>query len=533
MTPTWTLGNSKALAILRISSRRQKDGVSHDVQEAEVRAYAAERELVLEQVLPIIESAKDSENRTKYHDAIAWALKHKIRHLIWYMADREVRNFTDLESMEKLIRSDRLVVHYVAERQVLHAKSPANDFGFREIQAWRDKQLSRTISAKVADAMRTKAAAGWWPGNHPPAGYMHERTVDEGGRHRKRGTVIVANPAEVPWVLREFTLRAEGYSIAQIHETILGEGLLPPRRRSGYSRYGVEQRLKNPFYAGTIVWQGEEYPGKHRLIIPAPILARVQASFEAPGKRQRRPLTPDHGVFAGGWLRCAECGCGLVYDPKKKKYRNGTSAVFHLYRCSNGKRAHTSLKGRWIREDVIWEQLGQVLDSITLEPELAATIAAKLNESADRLATDGLKRIEKLKADVNALEDRENRAYTFLESGVLDQEGFQRQVARIREERRKLTLELKAQENLKPKASLETAQSTVELCKSAKSLWKGRSPWERRQFIERLVSNPRARGTTIEFDWRPPYAMLAKMAAVREWRPQDAEYLTRILLGVA
>jgi len=110
------------------------------------------------------------------------------------MTDREVRNFTDLEKMEKLILSDRIVVHYVRDRRQLPKYNALSDFSTREIEAWRDKQLSRTINVKVNDAMRDKTERGWFPSNHLPLGYALKKLLDEDGKEHKRGAIVVADP---------------------------------------------------------------------------------------------------------------------------------------------------------------------------------------------------------------------------------------------------------------------------------------------------------------------------------------------------
>jgi hypothetical protein len=525
----WLGRSNKAIAILRVSSHRQKDGVSHEAQESEIRAYAEEHELALAQVVPIIESAKDSENRDKYHAAIEWALKSKIRHVVWYMADREVRNFTDLERMEKHIRRDDLVVHYVRERRVLHSKSPAADFSMREIEAWRDKQLSRAISTKVTDATRIKAESGWYPGNWPPAGYRNEFVRGEDGRARKRGTIIVIDPARVPQVRREFELRAEGWSIEEIRKRILEEKLAPP---GAYHRSDIEQRLKNPFYGGRFTWQGKEYQGKHELFIPPAILAAVNGSFGNKQRGKRRPPDPSRGMFAGGWLHCHECGCQIVYERKVKRYRSGAEGIFDLYRCTNGKRLHASLKGLYVREEVIWEQFGNALDEITLTPALAAEIAQELNRRASSLAAVVRSRVEKLRAERKSLEEHEDRAYSDYVKGLLDDEMYRRQVHRIREKRTELTRAIE-ETQLITGSPKETAESVFELCKEAKSLWIQRSPWERKEFLEKVLSNPRLDGPTLRYDWKGPFKALAKMTQGKEWRPHLDDFLTLCLMPAA
>ena len=67
---------------------------------------------------------------------------------------------------------------------------------------------------------------------------------------------------------------------------------------------------------------------------------------------------------------------------------------------------------------------------------------------------------------------------------------------------------------------LVTAERVLELAKNAKSLWEARSPSERRDFLERLVCNPRLEGRTVRYDVRKPFDVILKMAGSEGWRPQ-------------
>lgn len=69
-------------------------------------------------------------------------------------------------------------------------------------------------------------------------------------------------------------------------------------------------------------------------------------------------------------------------------------------------------------------------------------------------------------------------------------------------------------------AYLDTARDVLELAKQAKSLLETRSREEKRDFLARLVCNPRLDGRTVRFDLKKPFAVLAKMRAANDWRPQ-------------
>ncbi|MBK7844488.1 MAG: recombinase family protein [Bdellovibrionales bacterium] len=410
----WIGNSNKAIAILRVSTKKQVEGLSHTIQAERVAEWIKEKGLDLIEVFKIYESAKDSDSRKKYHHAISWALKNGARHILFYMGDREARNLTDNEYNEKLVLQDRIVLHYVQERKILHKDSPESDFTARDYQAVGSKDFSRRLRVKVVDAMRRKAEEGWFPNNHAPLGYIHSFPIDENGRAKKRGSTIVKNPNKnaVKQVQREFELCAQGYSVASIRELIIEAGFVPPSKVKTYSKHGIEARLKNKFYRGSFDWQGIEYKGKHELIIPKPILDAVDERFGH--KRVHRRASVEKGIFSGGWIRCGhpECGLQIVCEHTKKKIKEtGEKKEFKYYRCSNSRGVHESLKGMYTTEEDLMKAFEPALDRISITAQRAQEIADALNET-DRIAK------EAIAAEMNgyrkALEDLHKRRLSYL-----------------------------------------------------------------------------------------------------------------------
>ena len=121
--PRWLGNTSRALGIVRVSSKKQGDNNSPGVQRDGIRAYAVANDLDLVEVVQIEESAKSSEARVKFHAALEKAKRNKARHLVFWVWDRSTRNFTDYELLEDLIRRDEMVLHVAHEHWQLHAGS--------------------------------------------------------------------------------------------------------------------------------------------------------------------------------------------------------------------------------------------------------------------------------------------------------------------------------------------------------------------------------------------------------------------------
>lgn len=258
----WLGKNPKAIAPLRVSSYNQRENTSHTTQENEIRRYCEEAGLELVKVFPLVESARRSELRKKYVEALNWGVNNRIRHIVFYKFDREARNLTDNERNENLVRDDKIVLHYVSDRKVYHKHSPDTDFFMRDINAVTNKHYSRELSTKVKAATHTKAESGWYPGTHTPLGYLHQKLKDDQGREFRRGSIIVPDPNEKVrrQILREFELRGvHKLSLGEIRKQIIAEKLIPLDRRASYAISSIDRRLKSRFYIGFFEWQGKEY----------------------------------------------------------------------------------------------------------------------------------------------------------------------------------------------------------------------------------------------------------------------------------
>lgn len=516
------INKTKAVAFLRVSSGRQKDNTSHDTQEQEILKYAQENALDIVQIFRLTESAKDSAKRTQYQDGLKWGRRNKIRHVLFYIFDRETRNLTDNETNETLVRSGDMVLHYVKERRIYHSGSSDSDFFLRDIQAVTNKQFIRAHRTKVIDAMRTKAEAGHYPGNQPPLGYVNAKLENQ-----RKGTVIKPDPdvQKVRQVQREFELRAQGFSCDQIRDRVIQEKFISPLKIPNYSRSGIEKRLRNSFYYGKFIWQGKEYDGKHDLIISPSILALVSKSFRQ-GNYQRKQ-TGEHGALAGGFLKCgdAKCGCNIVYDPKTKVIvKTAQSKTFHYYRCTNGRKAHTKIQ--YAKETDLWVELERVFDDIAIDGVLAAEIARGLNDSFAEVRRERKAEINRFHVSLAELEAREDKAYADKNAGLLDDGMYLRQIAKIREERKRYTDLLERSSDELDAQLLETAQSTLELAKEAKSLWLLQSAVERVDFLKLILSNQFVDGVSIRYELKKPFQILKKMKDSGSWWPHGHEFIT-------
>ena len=529
--PAWwdAGGNDRAMLICRVSHKKQKDGVSLPMQERHARAYVQRVGLQVVCAKPFTETAKKSVLRVQFHAAIEEARRLKVKHLIFYVWDRIARNFTDAEILEELIRDGEITLHVAEGGAVLHSGSDDSEFFLFDITIAQAKQDNRNRRSKTIDGMVERCQGGWYP-SRPPAFYFQTPTLDRNGRPRRRGSVV-EGPSEEGrrLVRREMELHLEGFSLDRIREKCLEEALVPAKLVATYHRSTIEKHLKQDFYAGIpnphdgfrsqFTWRGTTYQGKHEPIFTSDEWERLKASF---GQKSVYKKLKHHGLFAQGplSLRCADpaCGCKITYAPKTKT--NGVTYAY--YRCADGKRTHRE-RGQAqlnVREEDILDQLGSALDAISLTTEIAEAIAKELTATHRQAVESKSKSANVYRSEIAELEEREDRLFTRFDAGEIDRETYDRQLARIRAEKKERFEKLRDADAQSDNAYLVTAERVLELAMAAKSMWDQRNATEKRELLERLVCNPRLDGRNVRFDWKKPFAALAQMKAANEWRPQ-------------
>ena len=517
--------NKKAIAILRVSSMKQEDGFSHAVQQKYAQDYCDRdcnnQKLELVQVFTITESAKDSSARKKYSEAINYAVKNKIGNVIFYMQDRETRNLTDLEENEKRVMNGDFIIHFSHDRKCLHKDSPESEYLTRAFSGIMARNYVRILASRISDGMKQKAEQGWWPSNHPPLGYVTKREIDPAtGQFKKRGTTIALDPNSNnrAIVLKEFELRAKGYSLEAIRKEIKESGLLTAKQALKYNIATIDGRLKNPFYKGQFFWQGELYKGKHDLFVPMALIIEVE---KMSGKKASAIVREEseHTLLMGGWLKCS-CGCNIVYDPKTKKIlKTGETKTYHYAHCTDGKEVHKTQKGLITTTDKIWRQLGSVIDKISISEEFANDISEALNKL--NLKTKKVIHIQQaeLSDKCKELETQEDQLTDLLLNQTIDKQAYDRQLVRIRGNRESLLQQLEQLRLSLQDTFMESVKSILELATSAKSLWNTRSAQDRKEFLNSILSNPILDGVTVRYELKKPFAVLVKMSEKEDWCP--------------
>lgn len=166
------------------------------------------------------------------------------------------------------------------------------------------------LSENVKRGNRAKVARGWRP-NAAPTGYLNDPA----------SRTIIRDPDRFGLVRKLFELALTGsYSLRELMEQSRAWGLRTRQHKRIGGSYlttsGIHRLLRNPFYAGLLVWAGETRNGAHEAMITLDEFDRVGQLLARPGKpapiRRSFPFT--------GLIRCGECGFMVTAEDKVNRY---------------------------------------------------------------------------------------------------------------------------------------------------------------------------------------------------------------------
>ena len=493
------------IAISRVSgSEQEKSGYSLDAQARHARDYTKEIGLEVYKEYIFQESASKYNEQKKFTEILneiklITDLKNTKRvkvHLVVEKPDRLGRMHSRSEAIINLVKEKRVVLHYYREQKILDENVSPQEIFTEDIMTSLGKYAALNIGREAKKGMLQKAYEGWLP-HKPPTGYKNNP-------NKKHPHSIIVNEIERNFILRIFELRGlYNLSYQGIVNKVKEEELVPLSRKKKFRKSNVEKWLKNPFYKGLFLWQGELHKGKHELIIPSSLHRKVEASFNTPSTS----INKKHNGAFSDMLICGECGCKISYHPKRK-----ANKVYPLYVCANGKKKHSSLRGMYKSEEALFENFEKdILDQINISNEVAEKIASELNANHKklqaRLKRDRAEFISRMKLLTEAEEDY----YEDFKGGRVSEELFDKKRSDLKWERKKLEASVLEIHDSVTKEYMQSAESVLELAKNAKLLWLSRSKDERTEFMKKVLWNSSVSKVSIDFQTKKPFQTLIKM----------------------
>lgn len=240
------------------------------------------------------------------------------------------------------------------------------------------RKITRATSAYELDkdsqrtklGLRRKAEEGYFPGK-APIGYLNKRDSQDRG-------YIVVDEILSPYVQRIFDYYSRlRCSLDALGDIMFAEGF-KDKYGKPYRARKFEEILKNPFYIGKFLWNGELYDGKHKAIISKKLFYKVQEMF---GKTNKPNVNGKKYTYSR-FINCAKCGCVLTAETKCGGHNSGEYTYYH---CTNRKKEHPNLKGLSVAESSLDSAFYDVLCNISIPDNVIKLLKNKVVSELDKL----------------------------------------------------------------------------------------------------------------------------------------------------
>jgi site-specific DNA recombinase len=474
----------KAVIYARVSSKEQeREGFSIPAQLKLLRDYAARNELQVAHEFVDVETAK-TPGRKRFGEMVQFFQQNSgARCLIVEKTDRLYRNFRDCVTLEDL----EVEIHLAKEGQVIGKNARSQAKLVHGIQVVIARNYIDNLREEVRKGMREKAEQGIYP-SRPPLGY----------RNNKLAHTIEIDPQNAPLAKRIFELYATGqHSLASLRKAIQTE--FGKTLQKGY----LHKLLRNPFYSGFFVWDGNKYRGTQPVFVEPAVFQQTQEILNG----FNRSRLQKHVFAFSGLLTCAFDECAVTAEIKKEKY------VY--YHCT-GYRGKCALPH--MREEALGEQLAQILKGIYIPDAVLLQLQESLSQDSKQLRKDSAAQQMRLEQRLSSIiRHRIDHAYLDKLDGKISEEFWLAKHAEWQEEADGVALALSGLQTASPDRLL-AAHRILELANRAYSLYLRQNASEQGKLLRMVLSNCATDGASLYPQYRKPFDLIFQRARTEEWR---------------
>lgn len=397
---------------IRVSTEDQAE-LSPDAQKRLLLDYAKKNDIIVSKNFIFSESVsgRHVQKRPEFQRMIATAKQpsHPIDVILVWKFSRFARNQEESIVYKSMLKKDRVDVVSVSEPLI---EGPFGSLIERIIE-WMDEYYSIRLSGEVLRGMKEKALQHGYQ-TTPCLGY------DAVGH----GKPFVINESEYAVVSYIMDL----YDNQNMDETAIARRCndlgYRTKRGNPFERRTVDRILENPFYCGTVIWNGVEFEGAHEVRLSRDRFEKRQeliASRKRPIKA-RNVSTCKH--WLSGLIKCSICGATLSYTG------NNACPYFQCWKYAKGFHKTSVALSVKKAEQTVTDYFDQILDGAEF------TYVRKTQPTDDTLE------IERLQKELSKLSSREKRIREAYESGIDTMEEYKANKERLTASRLKLNSQL-------------------------------------------------------------------------------------------
>lgn len=354
-----------------IYARKSSESEDRQVQSLDdqlgvLRSLASDQGISVEVEYVESKSAKDPYARPEFERLIRSIEGGKVSQVYVWALNRLSRNPVDGGRIAHLLQTGKLR-RIVTPVKVYDSEDSAL---LLAVENGMSTAFIQDLRRNVKRGLASKAEKGWAP-YKAKLGYRNNLETNQ----------IDPDPEAFALVKQAWQLFLEGWTVSAIEDHVRTLGLkhfirgkesIPLRKRYLYRVFA------DPFYSGMFLYKGELRKGAHQPMITRAQFALAQQRLRSnPGRTGK--FAPKKFTF-GGIFRCANCGCVVTAQTKRKYSKDGTlRGTYTYYHCTG----HRGCRKAAVRAEVLESAIRDLIQGIALPEwlvELAKADVARMIE---------------------------------------------------------------------------------------------------------------------------------------------------------
>jgi site-specific DNA recombinase len=490
----------KAVILARVSTEEQKDaGNSLPAQIKRIEDYCERKGFEVADSFSFDESAYKSK-RDEF-DRILDFLKETDEKIAvcFDKVDRFSRNIFDRRVAELYDRAKNgsIEIHFVSDGQIIDSELSAGQKTQFEMNLVMAGYYSNAISDNVRRAFEQKRRRGEVTGRCV-LGYIN--TEDFQGNK-----TLEPDPQRAHLIVKIFELYGSGnQSMSAIIKLVTDLGL---RSRAGkvIAKSTIERILSETFYYGVAYSKKYDsyHPHKYAKLISKELFEKCQIIRN---KRKNHPFKPSSKDFIfKGLLACADCGCSITAEYKKKK----SGREYRLYSCTNSKGI---CQRRYVNENVLLEPINEILEHFgSISEETQELLVNELRKTSEAELRFHKQQVVRIRREYDKLTSMKEKLMNLLLEECITKQDYTKKLQELNDKLQKLGIEL--EEQTTADHDYRTTVGTVlSVARRAKQIFESSEIDEKRQFIDFLIQNPVLKDRKLVFELKKPMDTVLELA---------------------
>jgi len=477
--------------------------LSIEAQITELKEFAQKENLDISEIFVESQTAKVP-GRSVFNEMIKQIESGKAQGILAWHPDRLARNSID----------GGQIIYLIDTEKILSLKFPVFWFDptpqgkfMLNIAFGQSKYYIDNLSENVKRGLRQKVRRGEQSGL-AITGYLNDRI------NRK----IVPDPEKFKLMGKMFELYSTGeYSLKDLRNKMTELGLVS-RSKKVFSVSNIQQFLKNPFFYGAFIFNGELHQGKHKPAVSKKLFDKCQEVMERKAHKAKRGQIE---YAFRSLLFCKECGCSITSETQKGH---------NYYRCTK-KKGKCSQK--YIREENLAEQISDLIQKVSLPSAWAKIMEKELNKEKKESCKAESAFAQNLKSQLREIEAKLDRLLDNQLEGIISNEEYADKKQKILNQKIEISEKMKDFE--------QNGNHWLELCKrfvfeanQAQIVALQKDFPEKKNYLKRIGSNPLLSEREVFVEYKNPWKLLENLSSgARRFAPSEAknENYTYVLRG--